>query len=488
MPMSSPRLLFLFLLVIVGFATNAFAAPNVIYILADDLGYNDLSCYGQETLTTPHLDRLADNGIRFTSHYSGATVCAPSRYVLMTGKHNGHAAIRNNRIKAMGEEEFTIAELFKKAGYRTACIGKWGVGTPPDDKDPQRAGFDEFYGYLNMFHAHNYYPEFLIRNGEKEMLRNEVPDFFDEPTNYMPVAYYQEGRGVATKKVDYAPQLIQDDVLRFIRENEENPFFLYYALNIPHANNEGGNGYEADGTRIRGKQFNGMAVPDVGKFGAQDWPIQEQGFGRMIQYIDDWVGEIVALLDELDLTEDTVVMFSSDNGPHHEGNHDHEFFDSNGDFRSYKRALFDGGVRVPFIASWPGTIPVGQESDLMSGFHDMMPTMAELIGTESPDTDGISIVPTLTANGDTQKRHEFLYWEFPSLDGRQALLYLNQWKAIRHNLYENKDAPVELYDITWDVGEQRDLASANPGLAKQLLAMMMEQHTPFDETWDLTTD
>ncbi|QXD24607.1 arylsulfatase [Opitutia bacterium ISCC 51] len=486
--MCSPKAIFSASLILLSTGVFSLAAPNVIYILADDLGFNDLSCYGQETLKTPHLDRLAQNGIRFTSHYSGATVCAPSRYVLMTGKHNGHAGIRNNRIKAMGEEEFTIAELFKKAGYRTACIGKWGVGTPPDDDDPQRAGFDEFYGYLNMFHAHNYWPEFLIRNGEKEMLRNEVPDFFDEPTNYMQNAYYLEGRGVATKKVDYAPQLIQDDVLRFIRENEKNPFFLYYALNIPHANNEGGSGYTETGERIRGTQFNGMAVPDVGGFAMQDWPIQEQGFARMIQYIDDWVGEIVALLDELDLTEDTVVMFSSDNGPHHEGNHDHEFFDSNGDFRSYKRALFDGGVRVPFIASWPGTIPVGQESDLMSGFHDMMPTMAELIGTESPDTDGISIVPTLTANRDAQKRHEFLYWEFPSLDGRQALLYLNQWKAIRHNLYENKHAPVELYDITWDVGEQTDVAAAHPGLAKQLLAMMMEQHTPFDETWDLTTD
>lgn len=486
--MSSPTRLFIFALLLWGWVVPSVAAPNVIYILADDLGYGDLSCYGQETLQTPHLDLLAENGIRFTSHYSGATVCAPSRYVLMTGKHNGHAAIRNNRIKAMDEEEFTIAELFKQAGYRTACIGKWGVGTPPDDQDPQRAGFDEFYGYNNMFHAHNYWPEFLIRNGKKEMLRNEVPDFFDKPTNYMPVAYYLEGRGVATKKVDYAPQLIQDDVLRFIRENHNNPFFLYYALNIPHANNEAGSGYTETGERIRGTQYNGMAVPDVGEFGKKDWPIQEQGFARMIQYIDDWVGEIVSLLEELDLTEDTVVLFSSDNGPHHEGNHDHEFFDSNGELRDYKRALFDGGLRVPFIVSWPGTIPGGRTSDLMSGFHDMMPTMAELIGIEPPDTDGISMVPTLTDNGDAQKRHEFLYWEFPSLDGRQALLYLNQWKAIRHNLYEDKHAPVELYDITLDVGERSDVAAAHPGLAKQLLALMMEQHTPFDETWNLTAD
>ncbi len=334
------------------------AKPNVIYILADDLGYGDLSCYGQETLQTPRLDRLAENGMRFTSHYAGATVCAPSRYVLMTGKHNGRAAIRDNRINALSEEEFTLAELFKKAGYRTGLMGKWGLGTPPDDKDPNRAGFDEFYGYNNMFHAHNYYPEFLIRNGKKEMLRNVVPDFFDEPTDYMPVAYYLEGRGVATKKVDYAPQMIHDEALGFIEDNKDNPFFLYYALNIPHANNEAGSGYTKSGERIRGKQFDGMAVPDHGAFADKDWPVQEKGFARMIQHIDDWVGEIVDLVDRLGLTKDTIILFSSDNGPHQEGNHDHEFFNSNGDFKGYKRDLYDGGIRVPFIVSWPGTVPV----------------------------------------------------------------------------------------------------------------------------------
>jgi len=379
-----------------------------------------------------------------------------------------------------------LAELFKQAGYRTGLMGKWGVGTPHDDNDPKRAGFDEFYGYINMWHAHNYYPEFLIQNGKKTMLRNEVPDFFDRPSDYVPSPYYQEGKGVATKKVDYAPQLIHEEALKFISGNKDNPFFLYYALNIPHANNEAGYGWSVSGERISNPNANGMAVPDLGKFGDEDWPIQEKGFASMIQLIDGWVGEIVDLLTELGLSENTVIMFSSDNGPHHEGNHDHTFFDSNGDFQGYKRALFDGGIRVPFIVSWPGTIVKGGESDLMSGFWDMMPTMAELIGIERPYTDGISIVPELRGNWKAQAHHEYLYWEFPDQGGKQALLYLNQWKAIRHGVGVNKSAPVELYDLTWDVAEEHDLAGAYPGLAAKLHALMMEQHTPLNENWDLT--
>ncbi|MDA0348871.1 MAG: arylsulfatase [Verrucomicrobia bacterium] len=452
----------------------------MIYILADDLGYGDLSCYGQQTLQTPHLDRLAENGMRFTSHYAGATVCAPSRYVLMTGKHSGRGSIRDNGYSSLPADEFTLAKLFKGAGYQTACIGKWGVGRPPDNDDPARAGFDEFYGYLNMFHAHNYYPEFMIHNGKREPLRNEVPDFFKDDR------FDMEGRGVATKKIDYAPQLIHDNALNFIRSNKDNSFFLYYALNIPHANNEGTYDWSESGERIINPNANGMAVHDLGVFSDEAWPIQEKGFARMIQYIDDWVGEIVALVAELGLSEDTVIMFSSDNGPHHEGNHDHAFFDSNGNFQGYKRDLYDGGTRVPFIASWPGKIPPKTESALMSGFWDMMPTMAEILGMDMPDTDGISILPELTGNSHQQNHHEFLYWEFPERRGKQAVLYLNQWKAIRVGLMDNKSAPVELYDITWDIAEQHDQATVLPGLAAQLHKLMMDQHTPFNENWDLT--
>lgn len=478
--MSSPKSVFFFGAFFLVLMAKVSAKPNVIYILADDLGYGDLSCYGQKTLQTPHLDKLAGNGMRFTSHYAGATVCAPSRYVLMTGKHSGHAGIRDNGQASLSEDEFTLAELFKRAGYRTGLMGKWGVGRPPDDKDPNRAGFDEFYGYNNMFHAHNFFPEYLIRNGKKEKLRNEVPDFFKDGN------YQMEGRGVATKKVDYAPQLIHNEALKFIKENRQNPFFLYYALNIPHANNEAGYGWTKDGERIRGSEYNGMAVPDLGRFADKDWPIQEKGFARMIRHIDDWVGEIVGLIKDLDLSKETFILFSSDNGPHKEGNHSHEFFDSNGKYQGHKRDLYEGGIRVPFIASWPGTITPGSASDLMSGFQDMMPTMAELLGMESPDTDGISMIPELTGRSMEQVRHEFLYWEYPETSGKQGLLYLNQWKAVRQGLHDNKAAPVELYDIISDVAEQHDLAAVHPALAARLLDLMIKQHTPYSEHWDLT--
>jgi arylsulfatase A-like enzyme len=480
--MSSPKLLFLVLLVLSVWRQGLVSAPNVIYILADDLGYGDLSCYGQETLQTPNLDRLAANGMRFTSHYAGATVCAPSRYVLMTGKHSGHASIRDNGSVALPESEFTLAKLFKKAGYRTGLMGKWGVGRPPDNKDPNRAGFDEFYGYNNMFHAHNYYPEWMIRNGARELLRNEVPDFFDDGD------FEREGRGVATKRVDYAPQLIQNEALKFIRDNRRKPFFLYYALNIPHANNEGGYGWTETGERLNGPEYNGMAVHDLGQFADKDWPIQEKGFARMIQSIDDWVGEVVALVDELGLSKDTLIMFSSDNGPHREGNHHEEFFNSNGDLQGHKRDLYEGGIRVPFIASWPGKVPAGVESGLMSGFQDMMPTMAELLGTEITGTDGISLLPELMGNSAAQEKHEFLYWEYPETSGKQGLLYLNQWKLVRQGLHQDKHAPVELYDITNDIAEEHNLAAVYPALADRLFQLMMAQHIPFNEIWDLTLD
>ncbi len=276
------------------FASLKAETPNVIYILADDLGFGNLSCYGQMTLQAPHLGRLAQNGMKFTSHYSGATVCAPSHYMLLTGKHSGRGTIRDNGHSSLPESDYTLAKLFKQVGYRTACIGKCGVGRPPDNDDPWKAGFDEFYGYLNMFYAHNYYPGFMIRNGEHEALRNEVSEYFKNE------AFVRESLSVATKKVDYAPQLIYDETLKFIRANKENPFFLYYALNISHANNEVDYDWSATGKRSNNPNADGMAVPDDGKFPDREWPIQEKGFARIIQHIDDWVGKIVALDAELD--------------------------------------------------------------------------------------------------------------------------------------------------------------------------------------------
>ncbi|NOX56502.1 MAG: arylsulfatase [Planctomycetes bacterium] len=439
--------------------------PNIIYILADDLGYGDLSCYGQRILKTPNLDRMAAEGLRFTRHYAGSTVCAPSRCVLLTGLHTGHCRIRGNGPGQLRQSDLTFVEVLQRAGYRTGCFGKWGVGNPPPLDDPQRHGFDEFYGYINMYHAHNYFPEFLIRNGKKVPLRNRLyPDWRRKRTGP------REGAGVADVAVDYAPKLIAEATLRFIRENADQPFFVYYALNIPHANNEGG------GDPRIGR--NGLRVPDWGPFAGKPWPPQEKGFARMMQYIDQDVGRILSLLKELRIERRTLVLFSSDNGPHQEGGHKVDFFDSNGPLRGWKRDLYEGGIRTPFIAWWPGHVPAGKTSDLISGFQDVFPTLLELAGVrEIPATDGISMVPTLLGRPEQQRRHDHLYWEFYEQGGKLAVVK-GHWKAVRLNVIRNPDGPIELYDLRSDVGEQHNIDAEHPDVVSELARIMKTEHTP----------
>jgi arylsulfatase A-like enzyme len=428
--------------------------PNIVYILADDLGYGDLSCFGQKTLKTPNLDRMAAEGMKLTRHYAGSTVCAPSRCVLMTGVHTGHASVRGNGKSSLKPEDVTVAEVLKDNGYRTGCVGKWGIGHPPPLDDPQRNGFDYFYGYINMYHAHNFYPAFMVKNGKKVALRNEVPGKWANPPD-------REGRGVATKKVDYAPALITDEALSFIDRNRERPFFLYYALNIPHANNEGGK--------------RGMEVPDHGEFADKDWPEPEKGFAAMIKIIDTDIGRVFAKLKEHGLDEKTLVIFSSDNGPHQEGGHLSDYFDSNGPYRGKKRDLFDGGVRVPTIARWPGKIAPGATSAHLSGFQDLLPTMCELVGAEPPpQTDGISLLPTLLGKQQTAQ-HEYLYWEFGERGGKVGLVKDN-WKAIRRGTAKNPNAPIELYDQSKDPGEERNIAADHPELVDRLAKLMRKAH------------
>ena len=437
--------------------------PNIIYVLADDLGYGDLSCYGQKTLETPNLDRMAAEGMRFTRHYAGSTVCAPSRCVLLTGLHTGHARVRGNGPGQLTADDVTFATRLRQAGYRTGCFGKWGIGNPPPIDDPARHGFDEFYGYVNMFHAHNYYPEFLVRNGEKEPLRNKLYPFWKERS-----VGPREGLGVAEVAVDYTPQLIAQEMLGFIRASSDKPFFCYYALNIPHANNEGG-----VEERI-GRD--GMRVPDHGPFKDKPWPSQEKGFARMMQYIDQDMGSIFALLEELGIDEHTIVMFSSDNGPHQEGGHEMEYFDSNGPLRGMKRDLYEGGVRVPFIARWPGKIPAGKTSDHVSGFQDVFPTALELAGAkQTGTTDGLSMVPTLLGRPEEQDKHPYLYWEFYERGGRIAVVD-GDWKAVRYDVQENPDAPIQLYDLSTDLGETNDVASAHPERVQHMSKMMKDAH------------
>ena len=435
-------------------STTQAAPPNIVFILADDLGYGDLSCFGQTTLKTPHLDRMADEGLKLTRHYAGSTVCAPSRCVLLTGKHTGHASVRGNGPALLESGELTIAQVLQKAGYATACVGKWGVGNPPPLDDPNQRGFDHFYGYVSMWHAHNFYPEFLIRNGRKSPLRNVVPDKWKDG----------DGRGVATTRLDYAPHLIANDAINFVKSHRDRPFFLYWAMNVPHANNEA--------------RDQGMEVPDQFEFVTRDWPEPEKGFAAMIRNIDQDVGRMLDTLKSTGLDENTLVVFTSDNGPHQEGGHKADFFDSNGSLRGTKRDLYEGGIRVPAIARWPNHVPAGTVSDEISGFQDWFPTFAELSGNDhQAGLDGVSLVPALTGKETNQKHHPFLYWEFQEQGGKQAVLKGN-WKAVRLNWAKQPDGPIELYDLQTDPLETRNVVSDHPEIANELTQAMAVSHTP----------
>jgi arylsulfatase A-like enzyme len=433
--------------------------PNIIYILADDAGYGDFGCYRQDALPTPNIDRMAREGIRFTQHYAGCTVCAPSRCVLLTGLHSGHCRVRGNSPGVLTDQDVTIAQHMKKLRYATGCIGKWGVGAPPPLNDPQLRGFDYFYGYISMWHAHNFYPEFLIRNGEKAPLRNVVADRWKTG----------DGRGVATKRVDYAPDLLSKDVLRFVEEHREGPFFLYYALNIPHANNEGG--------RFSDFDDKGMEVPDFGPYVDKDWPAPEKGFAAIMRNIDLDVGRILSKLKELGIDEKTIVMFSSDNGPHQEGGHQMEFFNSNGDLRGMKRDLYEGGIRVPLVVRWPGTIAPNTTSDLLTGFQDILPTCLEIAGESAPEgLDGFSFLPTLQGQDAPQKKHEFLYWEFTEQGGKRAVRK-GDWKLVQLQVSGKGKLSTELFHLKDDPKEEHNIAATHPDVTNRLLKLMDSAHS-----------
>lgn len=426
------------------------APPNIVFILADDLGYGDLSCFGQSTLKTPNLDRMASEGLKLTQHYAGSTVCAPSRCVFLTGKHTGHCTIRGNGPGILGPDDVLISDILKKAGYATGCSGKWGVGAPPPLDDPNQHGFDHFYGYISMWHAHNFYPEFLILNGKKSPLRNEVPGGWK----------VDDGRGVATKKVDYAPDFITADALSFVERNKDRPFFLYWAMNVPHANNEG--------------RDKGMEVPDWGDFARKDWPEPEKGFASMIRNIDRDVGMMLGKLKNLGLDENTLVIFTSDNGPHQEGGHKADYFDSNGPLRGKKRDLYEGGIRVPTIIRWPGKVASGSTSDTISGFQDWFATFADFAGAKAEAHDGVSLKPLLTGKGQ-MRGHSHLYWEFLEQGGKQAVLK-GKWKAVRRNWNAKPNGPIELYDLSKDVGEESNVAASHPELITEMTEIMSREH------------
>ncbi len=440
--------------------------PNLIWILADDLGYGELGCYGQKVIATPRLDRMAEEGLRFTHFYAGATVCAPSRSVLMTGQHHGHTRVRGNAgaqnpgAQALRAEDVTVARVLKDTGYTTALIGKWGLGDvgAAESGLPRKHGFDLFFGYLNQGHAHNHFPDFLWRNETKEPLPNVI----------VPVG--DAGAGYATKGVAYADDLFTEECLKFVTENKDRPFFLYWSMVVPHANNE----------RARALG-DGAEVPDYGPYADKDWPNPDKGHAAMITRLDGCVGRMLDKLRALGIAEHTLVIFTSDNGPHKESRQTLSRFNPAGPFSGLKRSLTDGGIRVPCVAWWPGVIKPGGKTGHVASFADWMGTAAELAGAKPPrEIDSISFVPTLLGKPDQQRKHEFLYWEFHEGGFKQAALYQERWKGIRSG---GPDSPVQLFDQQNDVAEQTDVAARHPDIAKKIGAYLKTARTPLPE-WE----
>jgi len=454
--------LIMLLLGVLPLALHAQKRPNIVFILADDLGYGDLGVYGQQYIHTPHLDRLAAEGMRFTQFYAGTTVCAPSRSSLLTGQHTGHTYIRGNKeIQPEGQEPLadsvqTFAQLLQQAGYVTGAFGKWGLGMVGTSGDPNHKGFDEFFGYNCQRQSHRYYPTHLWHNSEKIIL---------------------DGNDLS-QQVHYAPSLIQQKTLAFIENHKDSSFFLFIPTVLPHAELQGPEDeyyrqYEHafDETPHHGSDYGPGAT--VAGYASVDKP--RATFAAMVSRMDAYVGQVLDKLDELGLTDNTLVIFSSDNGPHQEGGADPEFFNSAGGLRGVKRDLYEGGIRTPLIAHWPNHIAAGSVSDHIGAFWDIMPTLVELTGAPRPHyTDGTSLLPTLLGQGD-QQQHGYLYWEFHEGGGRQAVR-MGNWKGVRLNVKEAPDGPIALYDLQADPAETTDVAAARPEIAKQLAERMEKAH------------
>jgi arylsulfatase A len=416
----------------VGQTTLGDRPPHIVFMLADDLGYGDVGCYGQKRIATPNIDRLATEGMRFTQAYAGSTVCAPSRCALMTGMHSGHGRVRGNMHPEvpLAKEDVTVAQVLKKAGYRTGMFGKWGLGDAGTSGLPNDKGFDEFFGYHTQQQAHTYYPQSLWENDHEFTVAGNL--------------------GV---KKTWAPDLILPRALNFIEKNKDNPFFLYVPFTMPHANNELGS---ATG--------DGMEIPDYGAYAKESWPSPERGFAAMVTRMDRDVGRILEKLGD-----NTIVFFTSDNGPHHEGGHDANFFNSNGPLRGFKRDLYEGGIREPSIVRWPGKVKPGSVSDQVWAFWDFLPTVAEIARTKAPPgIDGISMLNAFL--GKPQQNHEYLYWEFHEQGFAQAVR-MGDWKAVRVK------TAIELYNLKDDLGEKKNVAAEHPDLVARMRTIMQTART-----------
>ncbi len=473
---------------------NKSRSPNIIFILADDLGYGDLGCYGQKRIETPNIDKLAATGMRFTQHYSGAPVCAPSRCVLLTGKHMGHAFIRGNdewaergRVwdyramiadstlegqRPLPENEITFPQLLKTAGYINGMVGKWGLGAPNTNSTPMHKGFDFFFGYNCQRQAHTYYPVHLYKNDHRDYLTNDTvaPDTKLEkgadPFNLNSYLKY------TLKK--YAPDLMFKELTGFVKANKDNPFFMYWATPIPHAPIQAPQRW----VEYYVKKF-GDEKPYQGEMGYFPHRYPHAGYAAMISYLDEQVGLLVQQLKDLGIYENTLIIFTSDNGPTYNGGTDSPWFNSGGPFKSEfgwgKGFTHEGGFRVPMIASWPGKIKRGSVSNHISAFWDVLPTMCELTGIKIPvPADGISFLPEL--KGKKQKTHEYLYWEFPESGGEQAVR-MNKWKAIRQNIKKG-NLKIQLFNLDTDLLELTDVSTLYPEIVKQMEKIMFKEHVP----------
>lgn len=430
----------LLLLLVLPAAAAERTRPNLILIMADDQGLGEIGCYGSKVILTPNTDRLAAEGMKFTRAYSGSAVCAPTRSVLMTGLHTGHTRRRANMSKEglipLTADDVTVAAKLKAAGYATGGFGKWGLGNPGTTGVPEKHGFDLWYGYYDQVHAHSYFPTYLVRNSVEEKLAGNRP------------AGTKLGKGEGT---DYSVDLILSETLRFIEANKDRPFFCYAAWTLPHGDFE---------------------VPAIApEFAAKPWPQNVKAHATMLQRLDRDVGALMAKLVELGLDRNTLVIYTSDNGATGPGR---ETFNGTGGLRGAKRDLYEGGIRAPFIARWPGRIQAGTTSDLLTSHVDWMATACELAGVPAPKTDGLSIVPTLLGKKQAAQ-HEHLYWEiYEGPVSFQQALRLGNWKGFRTALR----GPLELYDLSRDPSERTNVADQQPGVVKQIEALMAAEHAP----------
>jgi arylsulfatase A-like enzyme len=413
--------------------------PNIIFIMADDLGYGDLGSYGQQHIQTPHMDKLARDGLRFTQAYSGGPVCTPARSVLMTGLHNGHTPARDNiphYHTYLKDEDVTVAEVLREAGYRTGGVGKWSLGDPGTEGRATNQGFETWFGYLNQDHAHYYYTEYL-----------------DDDEGRLDLS------GNSKSREHYSHDLLTDRALDFIRKSKDEPFFLYAAYTVPHF-------------ASRNEDPDRFTVPNTEPYDHTGWDVKAKKLATMIHLLDRDVGRIVALTEELGIADNTLVVLTSDHGGHETSP---EFFQSSGPLTGFKRDLTEGGIRVPFIAKWPGKVPAGKASDEVVAFWDMMPTFAEIAGASAPaDIDGISLVDAL-AGGRTKEPHPYLYWDYGHCRDRyDQAVRMGDWKGIRHG----SGSALQLYDLTSDIAEQNDIAAQHPDVVLQIEGIMKEAVEP----------